>query len=135
MTVGLLLITHGRSGEALLSAARGTLGRLPLEALTLSVTQTSEPERTLAEARALTEKLDQGQGVLVLTDVFGATPCNIATCLLSNPRVRLLAGLNLPMLIRVFNYPDLPLDALAAKALSGGHDGIILCDRPEPPAP
>jgi mannose PTS system EIIA component len=135
MTVGLLLITHGKSGEALLSAARGTLGPLPVEAQTLSVTQASEPEHTLAEARALCRRLDSGGGVLVLTDVFGATPCNIATRLLGNSGVRVLAGLNLPMLLRVFNYPDLALDALAVKALSGGRDGIILCDRPESQTP
>src|SRR5688500_17906443 len=106
MAVGLLLITHGKSGEALLSAAKATLVELPLEAVALSVPQTSEPEHTLSEARALCARLDHGQGVLVLTDVFGATPSNIASCLLSESSVRVLAGLNLPMLIRVFNYPD-----------------------------
>lgn len=130
MSVALLLLTHGRGGEALLMAARGMLGKLPLEADCLAVTQVADPERSLREAARLCQELDRGQGVLVLTDMYGATPSNIATALLWNPQIRVVAGVNLPMLVRIFNYPDLTLDQLAAKALSGGRDGILLCEPP-----
>ena len=128
MSVALLLITHGRAGESLLMAARGMLGKLPLDADFLAVTQVADPERSFNEAGRLCREMDRGEGVLVLTDMFGATPSNIATGLLPNPRIRVVAGINLPMLIRVFNYPHLPLEELAAKALSGGRDGILVCE-------
>ncbi|CAK0770012.1 hypothetical protein CCP3SC15_4060003 [Gammaproteobacteria bacterium] len=70
--------------------------------------------------------LDQGDGVLVLTDMYGSTPSNIA-CRLDSEKVRIVAGVNLPMLIRVLNYSYLSLEDLTNKAISGGRDGIIHC--------
>ncbi len=64
-------------------------------------------------------------GVLVLTDVFGATPCNVARGLPEDVGVRLLAGVNLPMLLRAVNYLDQPLDELSEKALAGGMQGVM----------
>ena len=83
----------------------------------------------VSRARDFIEELDQGQGVLVLTDMYGSTPSNIA-CKLSNGQVRVVAGINLPMLVRVMNYPALNLPQLADKALTGGHEGVISCQQP-----
>ena len=80
----------------------------------------------LRDAKQAAEKLDSGDGVLVLTDMYGATPSNIACRLRKLHDVRVVAGLNLPMLIRVLNYPGLDLDELMHKALSGGRDGVLI---------
>jgi mannose PTS system EIIA component len=128
MAVGLLIITHNLIGEDLLSTARSMLGRLPLETAWLAVSQSGDPDDLLARARELHRKLDTGDGVLVLTDMYGSTPSNIATRLLQQPKTQVIAGLNLPMLVRVLNYPELRLHELVNKAISGGHDGIVLCE-------
>lgn len=130
MSVGLLIVTHNRNGIDLLGTANSMLGSCPLQTANLSVSQACDPEALLKEARRLCAQLDQGSGVLVLTDMYGSTPSNIATRLLDMPAVRVIAGINLPMLVRVLNYPALDLNELVSKALSGGHDGILLC----PPA-
>ena len=74
-----------------------------------------------------THKLDHGQGVLILTDIYGSTPSNIACALSTKENVRIISGINLPMLIRVLNYPNLELDELVLKAISGGQEGIMDC--------
>jgi PTS system ascorbate-specific IIA component len=72
--------------------------------------------------------LDQGDGVIVLTDMFGSTPSNIATALTrDNEHVTVIAGVNLPMLVRLMNYPRLSMAQLKDKALSGGREGIFSC--------
>jgi mannose PTS system EIIA component len=131
MSVGLLLITHADIGAVLLTAATRMLGGCPVRTGTLAVWQESECERLRAAALEWVAELDAGDGVLVLTDLFGSTPANIATSLQDSAGVRTLSGVNLPMLVRVLNYPDLPLDALTEKALSGGRDGVMACRRPE----
>lgn len=129
MSVALLLITHGTIGEVLLQSAVDVLGVCPLPVAFLSAPSGCEPPRILQKAKELADKLDQGNGVLVLTDMFGATPSNIA-CRLRQPRdVRVVAGVNLPMLIRVLNYPRLSLDELKQKALTGGRDGVVICKQ------
>lgn len=128
MSVGLLLITHGGIGAELLAAATRMLGVCPLSAKALSVSNADDPERMQAEAAAQARALDSGAGVLVLTDLFGSTPANIAAALCDPDHTRILSGVNLPMLVRVLNYPELPLDALALKALSGAQDGVLMCN-------
>ena len=128
MAVGLLIITHNRIGEDLLGTARSMLGRLPLETAWLPVSQSGDPDDLLTLATEYHRKLDTGDGVLVLTDMYGSTPSNIATRLLQYPKTQVIAGINLPMLVRVLNYPQLRLHELVNKAISGGHDGIVLCE-------
>jgi PTS system ascorbate-specific IIA component len=127
MTIGLLLITHDRIGDVLLDSARNMLGFCPLATKALAVLPNSDPDTLLKQARQNVKELDQGQGVLVLTDIYGSTPSNIAKRLAEGSHVRVVAGLNLPMLVRVLNYPRLSLPELADKALSGGRDGIVAC--------
>ena len=98
---------------------------------TLSVTNDVDVELMREQAQGMVQELDRGDGVLVLTDIYGSTPSNIAAELQKEGRVYVVAGINLPMLIRVFNYPVLDLTRLAEKALSGGRDGILPCRRPE----
>ncbi|HDP89412.1 MAG TPA: PTS fructose transporter subunit IIA [Thioalkalivibrio sp.] len=128
MSAGLLLVTHNRIGEDLLATATSMLGSHPLPAAAIAVSQNDDPDVVLGRAMALCDELDSGGGVLVITDMFGSTPSNIATRLMCRKAIRVVAGLNLPMLVRVFNYAQLPLDQLSDKAISGGHDGIVLAD-------
>lgn len=127
MSIGLLLITHDQVGHALLHTATGTLGMCPLAVEVLSVKRGDSPELTLKQAKNLVASLNSGDGVLVLTDIYGSTPSNIAQALQVTKLVEVIAGVNLPMLIRVLNYPRLSLAELTAKAVSGGRDGIFDC--------
>jgi len=126
MSVSLLIIAHAPLGQAVLDTAVGTLGRNPLRTEVFDVVRDSEPDIAITQTRRLVEELDQGDGVLVLTDIYGSTPSNIACSLLKHENIRIVTGLNLPMLIRVMNYAELNLASLTEKACSGGHDGILL---------
>ena len=127
MSVGILLLTHGRIGAVLHDAAQSILGASPLPTLSLTAPGDCDPQQVLEEARRSADQLDSGDGVLVLTDLYGATPGNIACRLRDLHAVRVVSGVNLPMLIRVLNYPDLDLDRLADKAISGGREGVLSC--------
>ncbi|AGA91476.1 phosphotransferase system, mannose/fructose-specific component IIA [Thioflavicoccus mobilis 8321] len=129
MSAGVLLVTPYGIGSELLRAATTMLGDCPLPAKALSIGPQDDRDRMIAAAESLAADLDDGEGLLVLTDLFGSTPCNIANALSAKHRVRVLSGVNLPMLVRIFNYASLPLDELVAKALSGAHDGVMLCSE------
>jgi len=128
VNVGILLITHDNIGAVLLRTAIEVLGICPLSTSTLAAPSDCDPESTLADARQAAQALDSGDGVLVLTDLYGATPSNIACRLHRSHEMRVVSGVNLPMLIRVLNYPDLDLEELQHKAVSGGRDGILTCN-------
>jgi len=126
MSVGLLIITHGDIGRSLLDTAVVVMGTCPLQTATLGIPMASDPDQQLARAQQYLQQLEQGDGVLILTDLYGSTPSNIA-CKLRNDNVAVITGLNLPMLIKVFNYPTLNLHELAEKAMGGGREGVIPC--------
>lgn len=130
MTIGLLIITHNHIGDDLIATATAMLGVCPLATEILPVTPHCDPEMLRRKARQFIDSLDQGNGVLVLTDIYGSTPSNIARSLVDGERVKVVSGINLPMLIRVMNYPRLSLTELAEKAVSGGKDGILCCAPP-----
>jgi mannose PTS system EIIA component len=123
--VGILLVSHGAFGESLIHCASHVLGKRPLYVRQLGVTVHDDPTEILPVAEDLIRFLDQGQGVLVMTDIYGATPSNIASKLLKPGRVEGIAGVNLPMLIRALTYREESLDAVIAKALSGGTEGVL----------
>jgi len=123
--IGILLVSHGAFGESLIHCASHVLGKRPLYVRQLGVTVHDDPEEILPVAEDLIRFLDQGQGVLVMTDIYGATPSNIAARILRPGRVEGIAGVNLPMLIRALTYRDEPLEAVVAKALSGGSEGVM----------
>ena len=85
-----------------------------------------DPESLLPQASAVLRRVDDGDGVLVLTDVYGATPSNLAARVsrLGTP-VRRVSALNLPMLLRVMNYAELGLDELPAVAAAGARNGVL----------
>jgi PTS system ascorbate-specific IIA component len=122
--IGILIVSHGAFGESLIHSASHVLGKRPLFLRQLGVTVHDEPDAILPVAEDLIRFLDQGKGVLILTDIFGATPSNIAARLLKPGRVEGLSGVNLPMLIRALTYRDEPLESLIEKALTGATDGV-----------
>ena len=123
--IGVLVITHGAIGEALLSSAEQILGAKQARTAALGVSRTDDPDAVLERARALAARLDEGAGVLVLTDMFGATPCNVAARLLADGRIEGVAGVSLPMLVRVLSGRNGSLPAAVQRALSGGAEGVV----------
>ncbi len=131
MSVGLLLITHNEIGEAMLRTAIHMLGHCPLQAKTIAFTPDDDPEQILRQATQLAAELDSGDGVLVLTDLYGSTPGNIASSLQETGRVNVISGVNLPMVVKILNYPDMDLATITTNAYSGGQDYILECKRPD----
>ncbi len=128
MSVGILLITHGTLGSELLRIASGIFGTCPARIDALEVENDTPCDPLLQEAERRVACLDEGDGVLVLTDLYGSTPANLAVALRDRQdRVRVVAGVNLPMLVRALSYAALDLDQLVDKALMGGRDGVMLC--------
>jgi PTS system ascorbate-specific IIA component len=123
--IGILIVAHGTLGESLIHCASHVLGSRPLQLLQIGVTIHDDPQQLLPQARKLVKQLDQGQGVLVFTDVYGATPANIAAHLLVPGRVEGVAGVSLPMLVRALTYRNEPLEVMVVKAMSGGVEGVI----------
>ncbi len=123
--VGILIITHGTLGESLIHSASHVMGGRPANLTQIGVGLDDDPQVMLPQAEKLLRDLDDGAGVLVLSDVYGATPCNIACKLLIPGRVEGVAGVNLPMLVRALTYRNEPLKTVVAKATSGGIEGVM----------
>lgn len=123
--IGILLITHGSFGEALVQNACHVLNKRPPQLNQLGLSADDDPLDLLPLAQEMVGLVDDGDGVLILTDVFGASPANLAQKLLEPGRVEGLAGVNLPMLLRAINHRDKPLTTLLIRARDGGRDGIL----------
>ncbi|MFZ9615083.1 MAG: PTS sugar transporter subunit IIA [Fluviibacter sp.] len=124
--VGILLLTHGRLGEALFDCARHVLGgNVPDHVAILSAGQDEPVEDVEARARELLTTLNQGGGVLVLTDLLGATPARVAARLIEPGKVEALSGVSLPMVLRAINYRNRLLEALVKKALLAGTECTV----------
>jgi PTS system ascorbate-specific IIA component len=127
--IGILIVTHGEIGTSLLDSASQILGAKPQQVATLSVWRQDDPDDLVLRARELMEGIDAGDGVLILTDIFGATPGNVVSRLLDDGRVEGVSGVSLPMLLRVLtgrNGGSPPtLQILVQRALSGGTEGLV----------
>ena len=126
--IGVLIIAHGNLSDSLAGAVTHVLGARPLQFETLEVAATDDPLHLLPKARSLVNELDTGDGVLIFSDIYGATPCNLASKLLVSGRVEAVAGVNLPMLVRAFTYRDKGMETMIKKAISGGCDGVLHID-------
>jgi len=127
--IGILLVTHGHIGAELVSAAQHTFGAAPVRLEAFAVSSKDAADAIEAALRVRVRVLDEGDGVLLLTDIYGATPANVAARLISPGRVEMVGGVNLPMLLRALNYRTLPVQDLVNKALSGGLSGIVCAAR------
>jgi PTS system mannose-specific IIA component len=134
--VGLMIITHNQIGTALVETATRMLDSCPMPVEIISVNSADNPEDVLQQSGEKLARLNQGDGVIVLTDMYGSTPSNIAIRVCEDHdknnirgNVVVIAGVNLPMLVRLLNYPNLNLQQMIDKAVSGGRDGILFCSK------
>ncbi len=122
---GILVVAHNALGESLVDCVSHVLGSVPANLKVLSVYANDDPQQKLAEGHTLIQQLDSGNGVLILADIFGATPSNVARRLCHAEHVMGVAGVNLPMLLRVVCYPNKTMPELAQIALDGGRECIV----------
>jgi PTS system ascorbate-specific IIA component len=122
--IGILLVTHNGLGDSFIDCVKHVLGEVPHNLKSLSVSAADDPQQKSVEGQALVKQLDTGSGVLILSDVYGATPSNIARQLCHAERVMGVAGLNLPMLLRTVTHPITTLPELVKIAVDGGRGCI-----------
>lgn len=123
--IGILLITHGSFGEALIQNACHVLNKRPPQLNQLGMSAQDDPLDLLPLAHEMLKLVDNGKGVLVMTDIFGASPANLALKLLDPGRVEGLTGVNLPMLLRALTYRDKGMETVLMRARDGGRDGVF----------
>ena len=123
--IGILLVTHGTYGEALIQNVCLVLIKRPSRIAQLGVAAQDDPLDLLPLAKLLLNEVDGGEGVLVMTDIYGASPSNLAMKLLEAGRIEGVAGVNLPMLLRAITYREKGMETMLAKAVSGGRDGVM----------
>ena len=123
--IGILIIAHGDLGNSLISCVHHVLGKQAPQLASLAVHTHDDPLDLLPHAKAMVAELDTGDGVIVLSDIYGASPCNLVTKLLEPDRVAGVAGVNLPMLVRVMTYRNESLSKVVTKAVSGGRYGVV----------
>lgn len=124
MSVGMVIVTHGQAGQALIEVAEFILGESLSEIRHIPFSQSAVHTTDQRELRYALQSCNQGEGILVMTDLIGASPANHVTELLSEFDAVMVSGLNLAMLLRVWNYRDQSLKVLARKAAEGGKRGI-----------
>ncbi|MBI3524958.1 MAG: PTS fructose transporter subunit IIA [Betaproteobacteria bacterium] len=123
--IGLFLLTHSSLGESLIQCACHVLNHRPRLIAQLGVAAQDDPLDALPLAQEMLKLVDGGAGVLILTDIFGATPSNIAQKLLAPGRIEGVSGVNLPMLLRALNNREKDMKHLVSKTIGGGRDGVI----------
>lgn len=123
--IGMLIVAHGALGESLVQCASHVVGSRPPHLKQIGVSLHDDTNALVQLAEELIKQLDQGQGVLILSDIYGATPCNLLCQLLVPGKVEGISGVNLPMLVRALTYRNEPLPVVVDKALSGGREGVV----------
>ena len=123
--IGILIITHGTLGEALVQCLGHVMNRRPPQLMQLGISGQDDPLDALPLARRLVELVDSGSGVLILTDILGATPANTAAKLLEPGRIEGVTGVNVPMLLRVITYRERAMEVLVKKAVAGACEGVV----------
>jgi PTS system ascorbate-specific IIA component len=123
--IGILIIAHDTLADSLANAVTHVLGARPPQFETAAIAAADDPAKLLPALREQVRRLDTGEGVLIFSDICGATPCNLASQLAAPGRAKAVAGVNLPMLVRAFTYRSENMDAAIAKAVSGGRDGVL----------
>ncbi|MCF8037712.1 MAG: PTS sugar transporter subunit IIA [Desulfohalobiaceae bacterium] len=123
--VGVLLVAHSDFGEGLLRAAEGILGTQE-RCVPISVSHTKSMQSIIEEIESAVKAVDNGDGVIILTDMFGGTPSNLSLSLLGTTRVEVITGANMPMLLKILGSRHIPLSEIAAEAKSAGRQGIVV---------
>ena len=124
--IGIALLTYGQIGQDMIIAANHIVGEISKNIETMTIHPYDAPEDILAQLTVKAESLDEGDGVLILSDLYGSTHSNIGCRLLETEKIEMVSGLNLPMLMRVMNYRNKPLKELVEIASDGGRKGIVI---------
>ena len=133
--IGILVVSHEPLGTALIHCTRHIYGRMPPQLAALDVIPDEDPDVVLAGARELMSRINDGSGLLVLTDLYGATPSRIAARLAEPHRVVVIAGVNLPLLVKALNNRRGPLDEMAGLLADSARNAILeVAPEPRPPA-
>ena len=122
--MGIVIVTHGQTGQSLVNVAEFILGQSLGRIRCIAFNQSGEQQIGDDELRQVIVESDRGEGVLVLTDLVGASPANRVAGLIGGYHATMVTGINLAMLIRVWNYRDTPLESLTHKAVQGGKRGV-----------
>lgn len=128
-SVGVLLLMHAPLAEAFLEVLAHVLGEAPPNCVALSAQIGDDVQTLSTEVQKKVEELDQGTGVLIFTDICGATPFRVAQQLVAPDRVALLCGASVPMLVRALTYRELGLKKTVEKALSGAREGALFLEH------
>jgi len=123
--IGILVVSHEPLGTALIHCTRHIFGRMPPQLAALDVIPDEDPAAALAGARELMSRINDGSGVLVLTDIYGATPSRIAGQLAEPHRVLVIAGVNLPLLVKALYNRRVPLDELTELLSASARNAIV----------
>ena len=127
--VGILLLTHAPLGRAFIQAASHVFRARPENVEAVDVEADQDTGEVKALASAAIERLDTGDGVLVITDVMGGTPSNCTLPLCQPGRIEVIAGISLPMLLRALTYRNNTIDVVVEMALAGGQGGAVKVDN------
>ncbi|MDJ0881747.1 MAG: PTS fructose transporter subunit IIA [Gammaproteobacteria bacterium] len=125
--VGILIITHNNIGVEILKSAEAIMGKSLPRVKTVSIPSDLSADKLgyyADQIKMHIEQLERGKGVLVLTDLLGSTPSNLANYFAEDHHVKIISGVNLPMLIRIINYAEQPLELLAKIGIVGANKGI-----------
>lgn len=123
--IGILIIAHGNLGDSLIGCMTHVLGKRPDGIAAMQVAGTDSPRELVPSAQRMVAALDEGDGVLIITDIFGASPSNLACKLLVPGKVEAVAGANVPMLIRAITYRSRGMETLLKRVVSGGCEGVF----------
>ena len=121
--IGLVIVAHGTLAQALLAATEHVVGRLP-NAHAVSIRDSDDLHERQAEIDRLVGQANTGDGVVLITDMFGGTPSNLALCAISGPDVEVICGANLPLLVKLAKLRDRPLADAVRESLEAGHKYI-----------
>lgn len=124
-TIGIVIIAHSLLGESMIHCAEHIMGRTLTHVAALSVSKNEDPQAIVVRAEALIQRVNRGRGVLLLTDIYGGTPSNIAGKLLQPGVIEGVAGVSLPMLMRALTYCREPMEIMVSKTITGGWEGVM----------
>jgi PTS system mannose-specific IIA component len=129
MSVGIVIVTHGKTGESLIQEAGFVLGKAMDDILFVEFNRSEDLSSGVSEIRSSIAKADSGDGVLVLTDLMGASPSNLVADMLEEYHALMVSGINLGMLISVCNYRDRTLELVALKAVESGRRAVKIFQK------
>jgi PTS system ascorbate-specific IIA component len=129
MSVGIVIVTHGKTGESLIEEAGFVLGQVLDDILFVAFNQSEDLPGGVSEVRSSIERADTGDGVVVLTDLMGASPSNGVADVLEKYHSVMVTGINLGMLIRVYNYRNETLELVVRKAVEGGRRSVKIFQK------